>query len=88
MILIIGVYFISRFLPKEKTDKELLETMYKQPSLLDNKIRNLKIWIIMNNTEHLIIYLDIFAFLLLLAFFILLFKSSSLFINNKNNGRL
>ena len=42
MILIIGVYFISRFLPKEKTDKELLETLYKQPSLSGNKIRNLK----------------------------------------------
>ena len=42
MILIIGVYFISRFLPKEKTDKELLETIYKQPSLSVNKIRNLK----------------------------------------------
>ncbi len=37
----------------------------------------------MNNPEQLIIYLDIFAFLLLLAFFILLFKSSSLFINKK-----
>ena len=42
MILIIGVYFISRFLPKEKTDKELLETIYKQPFLSGNKIRNLK----------------------------------------------
>ena len=42
MILIIGVYFISRFLPKEKTDKEFLETIYKQPSLSGNKIRNLK----------------------------------------------
>ena len=42
MILIIGVYFISRFLPKEKTDKELLETIYKQPSLSGNNIRNLK----------------------------------------------
>ena len=37
----------------------------------------------MNNPEQVIIYLDIFAFLLLLAFFILLFKSSSLFINKK-----
>ncbi len=43
MILIIGVYFISKFLPKEKTDKELLETMYKQPFLSGNKIKNLKI---------------------------------------------
>ena len=42
MILIIGVYFISRFLPKEKTDRELLETIYKQPFLPSNKIRNLK----------------------------------------------
>ena len=41
MILIIGVYFISRFLPKEKTDRELLETIYKQPFLSSNKIRNL-----------------------------------------------
>ena len=43
MILIIGVYFISKFLPKEKTDKELLESIYKQPSLSDYLIRNLKI---------------------------------------------
>ena len=42
MILIIGVYFISRILPKEKTDKELLETIYKQSSLSGNKFRNLK----------------------------------------------
>ena len=42
IILIIGVYFISRFLPKEKTDKELLETIYKQSSLSGNKFRNLK----------------------------------------------
>ena len=42
MMLIIGVYFISRFLPKEKTDKELLETIYKQSSLSANKFRNLK----------------------------------------------
>ena len=43
MILIIGVYFISKFLPKEKTDKELLESIYKQPSLKDYYLRNLKI---------------------------------------------
>ena len=43
MILIIGVYFISKFLPKEKTDKELLETMYKQPFLSGTKIKKLKI---------------------------------------------
>ena len=42
MMLIIGVYFISRFLPKEKTDRELLETIYKQPFISSNKIRNLK----------------------------------------------
>ena len=42
MILIAGVYFISKCLPKEKTDKELLETIYKQPSLSGNKFRNLK----------------------------------------------
>ncbi len=40
MMLIIGVYFISKFLLKEKSDKELLETIYKQPSLSSNKIRN------------------------------------------------
>ena len=38
MILIIGVHIISRFLPKEKTDKELLEAIYKKPSLSGNKI--------------------------------------------------
>ena len=42
MVLIIGVYFISKFLPKEKTDKELLESIYKQPSLSGYKLRNLK----------------------------------------------
>ena len=42
MILIAGVYFISKFLPKEKTDKELLESMYKQPSLSGYYLRNLK----------------------------------------------
>ena len=42
MILIIGVYFISRCLPKEKNDRELLEKIYKQPFLSGNKIRNLK----------------------------------------------
>ena len=40
MMLIIGVYFISKFLLKEKSDKELLEIIYKQPSLSSNKIRN------------------------------------------------
>tara|TARA_Y100001933_G_scaffold119556_1_gene119592 strand:- start:325 stop:483 length:159 start_codon:yes stop_codon:yes gene_type:complete len=33
IILIVGVYFISKTLPKEKTDKELLETIYQQSSL-------------------------------------------------------
>jgi len=42
MILIAGVYLISKSLPKEKTDKELLEKIYKQPSLSGNEIRNLK----------------------------------------------
>ena len=40
---IAGVYFISKYLPKEKTDKELLESMYKQPSLSGSLIKNLKI---------------------------------------------
>ena len=43
MTLIIGAYLISKCLPKEKTDKELLESIYKQPSLPDYMIRNLKI---------------------------------------------
>ena len=42
MILIAGVYFISKYLPKEKTDRELLETIYKQPSLSDYYLRNLR----------------------------------------------
>ena len=43
MILIFGVYFISKCLLKEKTDKELLESIFKQPSLSDYYLRNLKI---------------------------------------------
>ena len=43
MTLIIGAYFVSKYLPKEKTDKELLESIYKQPSLSEYLIRNLKI---------------------------------------------
>ena len=43
MTLIIAAYFISKYLPKEKTDKELLESIYKQPSLSDYLIKNLKI---------------------------------------------
>ena len=42
IIFIVGVYFISKSLPKEKTDKELLESIYKQPSLSGYFIRNLK----------------------------------------------
>ena len=42
IILIAGVYLISKSLPKEKTDKELLESMYKQPSLSGFYHRNLK----------------------------------------------
>ena len=43
MTLIVGAYFVSKNLPKEKTDKELLESIYKQTSLSDYLIRNLKI---------------------------------------------
>ena len=43
MILIAVVYKISKSLPKEKTDKEFLENIYKQPSLSGNYFRNLKI---------------------------------------------
>ena len=42
IILIIGVYFISKFLPREKTDREFLEEIYKQSSLTGYSIRNLK----------------------------------------------
>jgi len=42
MILIIGVYFLSKFLPREKTDREFLEEIYKQSSLTGYSIRNLK----------------------------------------------
>ena len=42
IILIIGVYFISKFLPREKTDKEFLEEIYKQSSLSGYYLRNLK----------------------------------------------
>ena len=35
----------------------------------------------MNNPEQVFIYLDIFTFVVLIAFFTLLFKSSSLFRN-------
>ena len=42
IILIIGVYFISKFLPREKTDKEFLEEIYKQSALSGYYLRNLK----------------------------------------------
>ena len=42
MILIAGVYFISKSLPEEKTDKELLESMYKQSSLSGFYLKTLK----------------------------------------------
>ena len=42
IILIIGVYFISKFLPREKTDKEFLEGIYKQSSLSGYYLKNLK----------------------------------------------
>ena len=42
IILIIGVYFISKFLPREKTDKEFLEEIYKQSTLPGYYLRNLK----------------------------------------------
>ena len=42
IILIAGVYFISKYLPKEKTDKELLEIIYKQQSLSGYYLKNLK----------------------------------------------
>ena len=40
----------------------------------------------MNNTEQLIIYLDIFAFMSLIAFFGILFKSNSFLKDNKRDG--
>ena len=42
----------------------------------------------MDNTEQLIIYLDIVAFVLLIVFFVILFKSNSLFKVNKKNQRI
>ena len=42
IILIIGVYFISKFLPREKTDKEFLEEIYKHSTLSGYYLRNLK----------------------------------------------
>ena len=40
ILLIAGVYLISRLLPKEKTDKELLEKIYKHSSLSSYAHRN------------------------------------------------
>ena len=42
VILIFGVFFVSKFLPREKTDKEFLEEIYKQSSLSGYSLRNLK----------------------------------------------
>jgi len=42
IILIIGVYLISKLLPIEKTDREFLEEIYKQSSLSGYSLRNLK----------------------------------------------
>jgi len=42
VFLIIGVYFISKFLPREKSDKEFLEEIYKQSTLSGYYLRNLK----------------------------------------------
>ncbi len=38
----------------------------------------------MHNTVEVFIYLDIFVFISLIAFFIIVFKSSSLFRNKKS----
>ena len=40
----------------------------------------------MNNPEQVIIYLDMFAFLFLIVFFVILFKSKSLFIDKKKGS--
>jgi len=42
IILIIGVFFVSKFLPREKTDIEFLEEIYKQSSISRYYLRNLK----------------------------------------------
>ena len=42
IILIVGVYFISKFLPREKTDREFLEGIYKQTSLSGYSFRDFK----------------------------------------------
>ena len=42
IILIVGSYYISKLLPREKTDREFLEEIYKQSSLTGYYLRNLK----------------------------------------------
>jgi len=42
----------------------------------------------MNYPEQFIIYLDIFAFVILIASFLILFKSNSLFKDNKKDTRI
>ncbi len=42
----------------------------------------------MNNPGEVIIYLDIFVFTLLIAFFALLFKSSSLILGKEKEDRI
>ena len=43
LILIAGVYFISKYLPVEKTERELLEGIYNQESFSGYYLRNLKL---------------------------------------------
>ena len=42
IILIFGVYYISKFLPREKTDREFLEETFKKTSITGYYLRNLK----------------------------------------------
>ena len=42
----------------------------------------------MNNPEQLIIYLDIVVFVCLITFFVILFKSRSLFKDKKTNRKI
>tara|TARA_B100000963_G_scaffold62138_1_gene50227 strand:- start:28 stop:216 length:189 start_codon:yes stop_codon:yes gene_type:complete len=43
IILVVAVYLISNYLPQEKTKKEILEELYKQPSLTGFYFRNLNL---------------------------------------------
>lgn len=43
IILIVIAFCISKFLPREKTDKEFLENIYKQSSFSGYSLRNLKL---------------------------------------------